>query len=48
MHEDRDMAKAMRAAGAAAYQTKGGSSESLLELLRSLTTTNKPAPPLPQ
>jgi len=40
MHEDRAMAKAMRAAGAAAYLSKGGSSESLLELLRSLTASN--------
>jgi DNA-binding NarL/FixJ family response regulator len=36
MHEDKDMAKAMRAAGAAVYLTKGGSSEKLLEVVRSL------------
>jgi PAS domain S-box-containing protein len=38
MHEDKDMAKAMRAAGAAVYLTKGGSSEKLLEVVRSLFT----------
>jgi PAS domain S-box-containing protein len=36
MHQDRDMAKAMYDAGAAAYLTKDGSSESLLNLLRSV------------
>jgi len=44
MHADRDMARAMRAAGATAYLTKGGSSESLLELLRSLTASKAPMP----
>ncbi|HEY7086720.1 MAG TPA: response regulator [Tepidisphaeraceae bacterium] len=34
MHERQDMAAAMRAAGAAAYLTKDGSSETLLGLLR--------------
>jgi CheY-like chemotaxis protein len=38
MHEDKDMAKAMRIAGAAAYLTKGGSSETLLDVVRSLIT----------
>jgi CheY-like chemotaxis protein len=38
MHEDDHMAKAMRAAGAAAYLTKGGSSETLLDVVRSLIT----------
>lgn len=38
MHEDKDMAKAMRAAGATVYLTKGGSSEKLLEVVRSLFT----------
>jgi PAS domain S-box-containing protein len=42
MHDDKDMAKAMRAAGAAVYLTKGGSSEKLLEAVRSLITA-KPA-----
>jgi CheY-like chemotaxis protein len=36
MHEREDMARAMRAAGAAAYLTKGGSSEALLSLIRNL------------
>ena len=40
MYEDKDMAKAMRAAGAAAYLTKGGSSETLVDLVRSLTIGN--------
>jgi CheY-like chemotaxis protein/anti-sigma regulatory factor (Ser/Thr protein kinase) len=44
MHEDRDMAKAMRDAGATAYLTKGGSSESFLELLRSLTILKSTGP----
>jgi DNA-binding NarL/FixJ family response regulator len=42
MYEDMDMAKAMRAAGAAAYLTKGGSSETLLDVVRSLTTIKSP------
>ena len=36
MHERQDMAAAMRTAGAAAYVTKGGSSEMLLNVLRDL------------
>jgi signal transduction histidine kinase/ActR/RegA family two-component response regulator len=36
MHEQRDMSRAMCNAGAAAYVTKGGSSEALLALLRDL------------
>jgi len=36
MHEHPAMANAMRAAGASAYVTKGGSSEALLSLLRDL------------
>ncbi len=44
MHEDKDMAKAMRAAGAAAYLTKGGSSETLLNVVRSFTTANSAHP----
>jgi CheY-like chemotaxis protein len=36
MHEREDMARAMRTAGAAAYLTKGGSSEALLSLIRNL------------
>lgn len=36
MHERRDMADAMRSAGAVAYVTKGGSSETLLGILRGL------------
>jgi signal transduction histidine kinase/ActR/RegA family two-component response regulator len=38
MYEDKDMAKAMRAAGAAAYLSKGGSSEKLIDIVRSLTS----------
>jgi DNA-binding NarL/FixJ family response regulator len=37
MHEREDMARAMRAAGAEAYLTKGGASESLLGVLRQLS-----------
>ena len=44
MHEDDHMAKAMRAAGAAAYLTKGGSSETLLDVVRSLITAKSPHP----
>lgn len=36
MHKTQDMADAMRNAGAVAYFTKGGSSEALLDMLRSL------------
>jgi DNA-binding NarL/FixJ family response regulator len=36
MHEREDMARAMRAAGAEAYLTKGGPSEALLGVLRQL------------
>ena len=42
MHEDDHMAKVMRTAGAAAYLTKGGSSETLLDVVRSLITTKSP------
>ena len=37
MHEEEDMAKAMRAAGAAAYLSKGGASEELIAAIRSFT-----------
>jgi DNA-binding NarL/FixJ family response regulator len=43
MHDREDMAHAMRSAGAAAYVTKGGSSESLLALLRDLSAGAAPA-----
>lgn len=36
MHEREDMARAMRAAGATAYLTKGGASDNLLNVLRQL------------
>jgi PAS domain S-box-containing protein len=39
MHERDDMAKAMRAAGAVAYLTKGGPSEALLNVLRTITNS---------
>ena len=44
MHENQDMAQAMHAAGAAAYLTKGGSSESLLEAVRSVAPFNRARP----
>jgi PAS domain S-box-containing protein len=44
MHENQDMARAMHAAGAAAYLTKGGSSESLLEAVRSVAPFNRARP----
>ena len=44
MHEHRDISRAMLGAGAAAYVTKGGSSEALLGLLRDLTARGAPVP----
>jgi len=44
MHDDKDMAKAMRAAGAAVYLTKGGASETLLDMIRSLVTAKSARP----
>ena len=41
MHERDDMAKAMRDAGAIAYCTKGGPTETLLNVLRSVATRAK-------
>lgn len=37
MHEEEDMAKAMRAAGASAYLSKGGPSEALIAAIRGHT-----------
>jgi len=36
MHEERDMAAAMRKAGAVAYVTKGGPAEHLISVIRSV------------
>jgi signal transduction histidine kinase/ActR/RegA family two-component response regulator len=42
MHDGQDIARAMRAAGAVAYVTKGGSSEALLALLRAMVAGTTP------
>jgi len=42
MHDGQDIARAMRNAGAAAYVTKGGSSEALLALLREMAAGTMP------
>ena len=42
MHDGRDIARAMRTAGAVAYVTKGGSSEALLALLRAMVAGTTP------
>jgi signal transduction histidine kinase len=41
MHKEHDMASAMLAAGAVAYVTKGGSSDTLLEMVRGLLWENE-------
>ena len=45
MHERQDMSLAMRKAGAAAYVTKGGSSDALMALLRGLAAQSSAATP---
>jgi len=44
MHDDREMASAMRAAGAAAYLSKTGASETLIQAVRSLVSAKPRSP----